>query len=72
LDGTSKQDSGYYIQPVDTRLHELDDTTFKNAEPESWTAATCAAEPYCGLPLYSGRWIEWKYVRDRNLTLVGI
>ncbi|KAH8400842.1 hypothetical protein KR009_001399 [Drosophila setifemur] len=60
LDGTSKQDSGYYIQPVETRRHELDDTTFKNAEPESWTASNCAAEPYCGLPLYSGRWIDWK------------
>ncbi|XP_034654193.1 endoplasmic reticulum metallopeptidase 1 [Drosophila subobscura] len=59
-DNTVKQDSGFYIQPVDTRLGELDDSTFKNREPSSWTEATCAAEPFCGLPIYSGRWIDWK------------
>ncbi|XP_032306435.1 endoplasmic reticulum metallopeptidase 1 [Drosophila ananassae] len=60
LDGSTLQDSGFYIQPVETRTHELDDTTLKNAEPTSWTDATCAAEPYCGLPIYSGRWNDWK------------
>ncbi|XP_030388598.1 endoplasmic reticulum metallopeptidase 1 [Scaptodrosophila lebanonensis] len=57
---TTKTESGFYIQPVDTRYSELYDTTFKNAEPDSWTTENCAAEPYCGLPLYSGRWLDWK------------
>ncbi|KAH8270869.1 hypothetical protein KR018_008075, partial [Drosophila ironensis] len=60
LDGSTLQDSGYYIQPVETRTHELDDTIFAKAEPKSWTDETCAAEPFCGLPIYSGRWIDWK------------
>ncbi|KAH8270811.1 hypothetical protein KR018_005495, partial [Drosophila ironensis] len=59
LDGSVTQDYGYYIQPEETRIHELDDTTFKNAEPSSWMAANCAAEPYCGLPVYRRGWISW-------------
>ncbi|ALC42479.1 CG10051 [Drosophila busckii] len=54
------QESGFYVQPIDTRYSELYDTTLKNVEPQSWLKENCAAEPYCGLPLYSGRWLDWK------------
>ncbi|EDW09414.1 uncharacterized protein Dmoj_GI19044 [Drosophila mojavensis] len=59
-DGTTTQETGFYIQPVDTRYSELYDTTLKNVEPEIWLKNNCAEEPYCGLPLYSGRWLNWK------------
>ncbi|EDV35721.2 uncharacterized protein Dana_GF12331 [Drosophila ananassae] len=59
LNGSITQDSGFYIQPEETRIHELEDTTFKNAESQSWMDDTCAAEPYCGLPVYRRGWINW-------------
>ncbi|XP_062128855.1 endoplasmic reticulum metallopeptidase 1-like [Drosophila sulfurigaster albostrigata] len=59
-DSTTTRESGFYIQPVDTRYSELYDTTLKDVEPESWLTNNCASEPYCGLPLYSGRWLDWK------------
>ncbi|XP_030558018.1 endoplasmic reticulum metallopeptidase 1 [Drosophila novamexicana] len=59
-DNSITQETGFYIQPVDTRYSELYDTTLKNVEPESWLADNCASEPYCSLPLYSGRWLNWK------------
>ncbi|KAM8714026.1 hypothetical protein ACLKA7_014220 [Drosophila subpalustris] len=59
-DNTTKTETGFYVQPVDTRYSELYDTTLKNVEPESWLNDNCANEPYCGLPLYSGRWLNWK------------
>lgn len=59
-DSTTTTETGFYIQPIDTRYSELYDTTLKNVEPASWLEDNCAAEPYCGLPLYSGRWLDWK------------
>ncbi|ALC42478.1 CG9416, partial [Drosophila busckii] len=57
---TAVQESGFYVQPVDTRYSELYDTTLKNVEPASWLKDNCAAEPFCGLALYGGRWLKWK------------
>ncbi|KAH8300135.1 hypothetical protein KR044_010398 [Drosophila immigrans] len=59
-DSTITRESGFYVQPVDTRYSELYDTALKNVEPASWLSENCAAEPFCGLPLYSGRWLDWK------------
>uniref|UniRef100_A0A1I8P5N1 FXNA-like protease n=1 Tax=Stomoxys calcitrans TaxID=35570 RepID=A0A1I8P5N1_STOCA len=55
-----KNDTGFYIQPVDTRPYSLDDTTLKDALPQSWTDEQCASETFCGLPLYNTRWMDWK------------
>ncbi|XP_073847635.1 endoplasmic reticulum metallopeptidase 1-like [Musca autumnalis] len=57
-----KNDTGFYVQPVDSRPYSLDDTTLKNALPQSWTDEECETEMFCGLPLYSSRWMNWKYV----------
>ncbi|XP_061401283.1 endoplasmic reticulum metallopeptidase 1 [Musca vetustissima] len=54
-----KNDTGFYVQPVDTRPYSLDDTTLANALPQSWTDEECATEMFCGLPLYSSRWRNW-------------
>ncbi|XP_065367160.1 endoplasmic reticulum metallopeptidase 1 [Calliphora vicina] len=55
-----KNDTGFYIQPVDTRPNSLADTTFQNALPSSWTKTECEEETFCGLPLYNSRWMDWK------------
>lgn len=53
-------ESGFYIQPVDPRYNTLDDSIFKNAVSQAWIDRACAEEVFCGLPLYSSRWMEWK------------
>ncbi|XP_068146181.1 endoplasmic reticulum metallopeptidase 1 [Drosophila tropicalis] len=60
LNNGTTTDSGFYIQPVERRIHELDDTTLKAARPKGWIDEYCQSEPFCGLPLYSGRWLDWK------------
>lgn len=55
-----KNDTGFYVQPVDTRPYSLDDSTLKNALPQAWTDEQCETEIFCGLPLYSSRWMNWK------------
>ncbi|XP_037954984.1 endoplasmic reticulum metallopeptidase 1 [Teleopsis dalmanni] len=56
----TKNNSGFYIQPVDTRPKTLDDSTFKDAFEQSWIQEECASEVFCGLPLYNTRWMDWK------------
>ncbi|XP_013111716.2 endoplasmic reticulum metallopeptidase 1 [Stomoxys calcitrans] len=55
-----KNDTGFYVQPEDTRPTSLDDSTLKNALPQSWIDEECATEMLCGLPLFSMRWRKWK------------
>ncbi|XP_017474395.1 PREDICTED: endoplasmic reticulum metallopeptidase 1-like isoform X2 [Rhagoletis zephyria] len=55
-----RNESGYYVQPVDRRINTLENIIFQNAEPKSAIEADCAAEIFCGLPLYNSRWLNWK------------
>lgn len=55
-----KNDTGFYVQPVDTRPNSLEDSVFQNALPSSWIKEECDEEIFCGLPLYSSRWMDWK------------
>ncbi|KAM7344082.1 endoplasmic reticulum metallopeptidase 1 [Cochliomyia hominivorax] len=55
-----KHDTGFYVQPVDARPNSLADTTLQYALPSSWIKDECAEEIFCGLPLYSSRWMDWK------------
>ncbi|XP_055917039.1 endoplasmic reticulum metallopeptidase 1 [Eupeodes corollae] len=57
----ARNESGYYVQPVDPRDVNLDDSVFKGAMPLSYTQENCHNELYCGLPLSSTRWKDWNY-----------
>ena len=54
-----RQDSGYYVVPVDRRPHSIDfmfkDTNLMKAGKED-----CDTELMCGYPIYSSRWLGWK------------
>lgn len=55
-----KNETGFYVQPVDKRIDTLKKTVFQNAEPKSKIQEDCETEIFCGLPLYNSRWMDWK------------
>ncbi|XP_054738883.1 endoplasmic reticulum metallopeptidase 1 [Anastrepha obliqua] len=55
-----KNESGYYLQPVDARIDTLESTVLQTAESESTVKEYCDTELFCGLPLYNSRWLNWK------------
>ncbi|XP_037808190.1 endoplasmic reticulum metallopeptidase 1 [Lucilia sericata] len=54
-----RNDSGYYVVPVDRRPHTID-FMFKNQNLEKSGKADCDTELMCGYPIYSSRWLGWK------------
>ncbi|CAD7014588.1 unnamed protein product [Ceratitis capitata] len=55
-----RNESGFYVQPVDRRSDTLKKSVFQNAEPKSVLEEDCNTELLCGLPLYNSRWRDWK------------
>lgn len=55
-----RQDSGYYVVPVDRRPHSVDDVLFANSNLTKAGKEDCDTELLCGYPIYSTRWLNWK------------
>lgn len=54
-----KEDSGYYIVPVDRKPDSLNDF-FSASNLSRSTEDDCATEVMCGFPIYNSRWLGWK------------
>lgn len=54
-------DSGYYVVPVDRHPHSVD-YMFENMNTTvTDKPVNCETELMCGYPIYSSRWLGWRY-----------
>lgn len=64
-----REDSGYYIVPVDRNPDSLDDFLLTtNLTRISSDNDDCESEVMCGYPIYNTRWLGWK---DQSFFLPG-
>ncbi|XP_059226147.1 endoplasmic reticulum metallopeptidase 1 [Stomoxys calcitrans] len=55
-----RQDSGYYVVPVDRHPHSID-FMFENSNlTKASRHEDCEKEIQCGFPIYSTRWLGWR------------
>ncbi|XP_055917041.1 endoplasmic reticulum metallopeptidase 1 isoform X2 [Eupeodes corollae] len=71
-----REDSGYYVVPVDRKPHSLDEFFSNSNLTKASRTEDCETELMCGFPIYNARWLGYKsqsfWIPGPSPQIIGI